>query len=238
MAERRPALILMQHNDVFRLTDDISFTPAIHYVNPSSWISQATCKNHVIWHMTCFQVEHWLLNFILAAVLSIAYLTKQKTIGHNIIMPSRKHTYIILIPLAPLTPLLYSKTGQAILTSTYNLCFEQKYEKISEFFIWKLSIFGGEIFNIFEKVCFRNGLDMSNCVFVDVLLYLRILQRHNKSILLKHVFITKKIIFKYRENITSKTWKLSDKKKLWYFSYFCSKHRLWVVVKTVLVRRF
>ena len=29
--------------------------------------------------------------------------------------------------------------------------------KISEFFIWKFSVFGGEIFYIFEKACFRNG---------------------------------------------------------------------------------
>ena len=29
------------------------------------------------------------------------------------------------------------------------------------------------------------------------------------------------------ENFTSKIWKFSDK-KLWYFSYFSSKHRLWV----------
>ena len=27
-------------------------------------------------------------------------------------------------------------------------------------------------------------------------------------------------------------------KKLWYFSYFCSKHRLWVLVRTASVRRF
>ena len=43
--------------------------------------------------------------------------------------------------------------------STHNLCFEQKYEKISEFLVWKFSVFGGEIFNIFEYVCFRNGID-------------------------------------------------------------------------------
>ena len=32
----------------------------------------------------------------------------------------------------------------------HNLCFEKKYEKISEFFIWKFSFFGGKIFIIFE----------------------------------------------------------------------------------------
>ena len=29
--------------------------------------------------------------------------------------------------------------------------------KISEFFIWKISFFGGKIFSIFEYACFRNG---------------------------------------------------------------------------------
>ena len=27
-------------------------------------------------------------------------------------------------------------------------------------------------------------------------------------------------------------------KKFWYFSYFCSKHRLWVLVRTASTRRF
>ena len=32
-----------------------------------------------------------------------------------------------------------------------NLCFEQKYEKYQNFFIWKFSfIFGGKIFSLFE----------------------------------------------------------------------------------------
>ena len=39
---------------------------------------------------------------------------------------------------------------EAVLTSTNNLCFEQNYEKISEFFIWFFSVFGGKIFYIFE----------------------------------------------------------------------------------------
>ena len=34
-----------------------------------------------------------------------------------------------------------------------------------------------------------------------------------------------------------KKWKFSDK-KFWYFSYFCSKHRLWVLVRTASARRF
>ena len=40
--------------------------------------------------------------------------------------------------------------GEAVLTSTHNLCFVQKYEKYLEFFIWKFSVFGDEIFYIFE----------------------------------------------------------------------------------------
>ena len=49
--------------------------------------------------------------------------------------------------------------------------------------------------------------------------------------------ITKTRLFKYIENFISKNWKFSDK-KLWYFSYFCSKHRLWVLVRTTSPRRF
>ena len=63
------------------------------------------------------------------------------------ILTSRKHAYVILTPHK--TPLLYSKTGvyrgmhyflfplktqivlaEAVLTSTHNLCSEQKYKKI------------------------------------------------------------------------------------------------------------
>ena len=47
--------------------------------------------------------------------------------------------------------------AEAVLTSTHNLCFEQKYEKyqtlLSDFF----SVFCDEILYIFEKACFRNG---------------------------------------------------------------------------------
>ena len=34
--------------------------------------------------------------------------------------------------------------------STHNLCFEQKYEKYQNFYLKTLTIFGDEIFNIFE----------------------------------------------------------------------------------------
>ena len=51
------------------------------------------------------------------------------------------------------------------------------------------------------------------------------------------LYITRTRLFKYIENFTSKNWKFSDK-KLWYVSYFCIKHRLWVLVRTASVRRF
>ena len=39
---------------------------------------------------------------------------------------------------------------EAVLTSTHNLCFEQKYFLKNSVFIWKISVFGGEMFYIFE----------------------------------------------------------------------------------------
>ena len=45
--------------------------------------------------------------------------------------------------------------GEAVLTSTHNLCFEQKYEKYQNFYLKK--VFSGEIINIFEQACFRNA---------------------------------------------------------------------------------
>ena len=78
------------------------------------------------------------------------------------LIPSRKHAYIIL---TPLNPLLYSKT-EVYRGIHYFSYFAQKHRggsneypksmfwveiwTILEFFIWKFSLFGGEIFNIFE----------------------------------------------------------------------------------------
>ena len=42
------------------------------------------------------------------------------------------------------------KNIEAVLTSTHNLCFEQKYEKILEFLSENFHFLGGEIFSIFE----------------------------------------------------------------------------------------
>ena len=52
-----------------------------------------------------------------------------------------------------------------------------------------------------------------------------------------NVYIMKICLFKYTENFTTKNWKFSDK-KFWYFTYFCSKHRMWVFVRTGSSRRF
>ena len=52
----------------------------------------------------------------------------------------------------------------------------------------------------------------------------------------KRTAFTKTHLFKYIENFISKNWKVLDK-KLWHFSYFCSKHRLWVLVRTASARR-
>ena len=49
----------------------------------------------------------------------------------------------------------YNRHGEAVLTSTHNLCFEQKYEKYQNF-LSENFVFGGEIFYIFEKACVRN----------------------------------------------------------------------------------
>ena len=60
---------------------------------------------------------------------------------------SRKHTYIILTYIVKL-----GFTGVYIifLTSTHNLCFEQKYEKKSEFFFFFFFFFLSKIFSFWR----------------------------------------------------------------------------------------
>ena len=48
---------------------------------------------------------------------------------------------------------------------------------------------------------------------------------------------TKTCLYKYTVNFTPQNWKFSDK-KFWYFLSLCSKHRLWVLVRTALTSRF
>ena len=81
---------------------------------------------------------------------------------------SQKHTYIILTPLKPhfyivklgftgvyiifLIAAQNKDCGYSLeppLTSTHNLCFEQKYEKYQIFFIWKFFIFFVVKFSIY-----------------------------------------------------------------------------------------
>ena len=67
-----------------------------------------------------------------------------------------------------------NRLAEAVLTSTHNSCFEQKYENYQNFFIKKCFFVcvcgggeggggaglgrGGKILNIFEYACFRNGI--------------------------------------------------------------------------------
>ena len=60
---------------------------------------------------------------------------------------------------------------------------------------------------------------------------------HKQSFFSHSSSITKTCLFKYTENFTTKKWKFSDK-KFWYFSCFCSKHRLWVLIRTASLRQF
>ena len=66
----------------------------------------------------------------------------------RIVKPGFTGVYIIFLISAQNIDCGYSweppRLGEAVLTSTHNLCFEQKYEKYQSFFIWKFSVFGGE----------------------------------------------------------------------------------------------
>ena len=43
-----------------------------------------------------------------------------------------------------------NRLGQAVLTSTHNLCFEQKYEKYQNVLSENFHFVGGKIFNVLE----------------------------------------------------------------------------------------
>ena len=66
--------------------------------------------------------------------------------------------------------------------STHNLCFEQKYEKYQSFLPEKLSVFGGEIFYIFEQACFRNvnihAVFFQSCFFINQRVFIFFLSLH------------------------------------------------------------
>ena len=68
--------------------------------------------------------------------------------------------YIIFLYFCPKTYIVGTRSNclaKTVLTSTHNLCFEQKY-KISVFSLSQNFQFGGESFNIFEYACFRKEM--------------------------------------------------------------------------------
>ena len=88
------------------------------------------------------------------------------------------------------------------------------------------------------------GGGVVNAALQTEVLYIHRFSKADICLFLSSVFpkatiyiITKTRLFKYTENFSTKKWKISDK-KFWYFSYFCSKHRLWVLVRTASMRRF
>ena len=85
------------------------------------------------------------------------YIVKLGFTGVYIIflISAQKHRLWVQVRTALANPL-----GEAVLMKTHNLCFEQKYKKISEFLsenfqllVVKFSIY----FNIFELECFHKG---------------------------------------------------------------------------------
>ena len=67
--------------------------------------------------------------------------------------PVKPHFYIVKLGFTGvyIIFLISAQNIEAVLTSTHNLCFEQKYEKYQSFFFYlKIFSFGGEIFYIFE----------------------------------------------------------------------------------------
>ena len=91
---------------------------------------------HVVFNIVCPIMKTYLYNF--DPLKPHFYIVKLGFPGVYIIflISAQKHRLWVLVRTAS--------------TSTHNLCFEQKKEKISEFFIWKVSFFCGKIFNIFE----------------------------------------------------------------------------------------
>ena len=126
----------------------------------------------------------------------------------------------------------YNHLIESVLTSTQNLCFEQKYEKISNFFYLKFPFFG-KIFSIFEEACFRNmeskcldetlgmlgmTLNLSFCARSKTPFRLErpmlLFMSHRATVFTLNIStlnITKTCLLKYTENVTTKKWEFSDK---------------------------
>ena len=72
--------------------------------------------------------------------------------------PLKPHFYIVKLGLTGvyIIFLISAQNNEAVLTSTHNLCFEQKYDKVWNFSSENFHLFGGKIFSVFEKTCSRN----------------------------------------------------------------------------------
>ena len=88
-------------------------------------------------NQTLLSVKNKKYNINLSSAESAQSITKTYLYNFD---PLKPHFYVVKLGF----------TGEAVLTSTHNLCFEQKYEKYQNCFTWKSSVFGGEIFYIFE----------------------------------------------------------------------------------------
>ena len=75
------------------------------------------------------------------------------------------------------------------------------------------------------------------CTYVQVWLGICCLFMNKERYLRDTANITKTRLFKYIDNFTTKKPE-SFQIKIWYFPYFCSKHRLWVLVRTASARGF
>ena len=69
--------------------------------------------------------------------------------------------YIICLISAQNHRLWLALHPEAVLTSTHNVCYEQKYEEYQNFYL-KIFNFSGKIFRIFEQACFRNVYNKFN----------------------------------------------------------------------------
>ena len=54
----------------------------------------------------------------------------------------------------------YNRLAEAVLTSTHNLCFEQKYEKYQSFLSENFQFFGGEISKNLNRRVFCNNFNL------------------------------------------------------------------------------
>ena len=77
----------------------------------------------------------------LITVIAVIYITNPHKPHFYIVKLRFTGVYIIFLFLLKNIDCVYSleppRRGGAVLTSTHNLCFEQKYEKYQNFFVWK-----------------------------------------------------------------------------------------------------